>query len=122
MGTQRQTKYGKQIQKDLAEIFQKNPHYFFKTSLVTITDVAMSPDLSLARVYISVFPIANAQDIFAHLNEIKSEIRNQLGRKIGKRVRIIPEIAFFHDDTEEKASKLDKIIDDLNIPPPTEEV
>jgi len=121
MESQRQAKYGKQIQKDLAEIFQKDPNYFFKTSLGTITDVSMSPDLSLARVYISIFPIKNAQDVFSHLNEVKSEIRNKLGRKIGNRVRIIPEIAFFHDDTEEQASKLDKLIDNLEIPPGEEE-
>ncbi len=116
MQSQRQVKYGKQIQKDLAEIFQKNPSYFFKTSLGTITDISMSPDLGVARVYISVFPNAQASAIFEHLNEIKNEIRNKLGRKIGNRVRIIPELAFFHDDTEEKAAKIDKIIDDLDIP------
>ena len=121
MESQRQTKYGKQIQKDLAEIFQKDPYYFFKASLGTITSVSMSPDLSLARVYISIFPISMAKEIFSHLDEIKSEIRNKLGRKIGSKVRIIPELAFFHDDTEEKASKLDKLIDNLDIPPEEKE-
>ena len=121
MESQRQVKYGKQIQKDLAEIFQKDPTHFFKDTLGTITGVSMSPDLSLARVHISIFPISRAEVIFDHLNEIKSEIRNKLGRKIGNRVRIIPEIAFFHDDTEEKASKLDKLIDNLEIPPAEEE-
>lgn len=121
MESQRQIKYRKQIQKDLAEIFQKDPSHFFKATLGTITNVSMSPDLSLARVYISIFPIKDANDIFDHLNEIKSEIRNKLGRKIGNRVRIVPEIAFFHDDTEEKASKLDRLIDNLNIPPSEEE-
>lgn len=121
MESQRQVKYGKQIQKDLAEIFQKDPNHFFRSSLGTITGVSMSPDLSLARVYISIFPVSEAEKIFVHLDEIKSEIRNKLGRKIGSRVRIIPELAFFHDDTEERASKLDKLIDNLDIPPGEEE-
>ena len=121
MESQRQTKYGKLIQKDLAEIFQKDATYFFKTSLGTITHVSMSPDLGLARIYISILPISKAGMIFTHLNEIKSEIRNKLGRKIGSRVRIIPELALFHDDTEEKASKIDNLIDNLNIPPAKEE-
>lgn len=77
----------------------------------------MSPDLSLAKTYISVFPVKDAENVFSNLNEKKSEIRKLLGNKIGKQVRIIPEIAFFHDDTEERASKMDNLINSLNIPP-----
>lgn len=120
MESQRQIKFGKQIQKDLAEIFQKDTAFFFKSSLGTLTHVSMSPDLGFARVYISVFPISMATDVFDHLNEVKSEIRNRLGRKIGQRVRLIPELAFFHDDTEEQASKMDKLLDNLHIPPEEE--
>lgn len=121
MESKRQVKYGKQLQKDLAEIFQRDPGHYFKTSLGTITNVSVSPDLGLARIYLSIFPISQAEEVFDHLNNIKSEIRLKLGKKIGDRVRIIPELAFFHDDTEEKASKMDKLIDKLNIPPAPEE-
>ncbi|WP_421874168.1 30S ribosome-binding factor RbfA [Marinoscillum sp.] len=115
--SKRQVKYGRQIQKDLGQIFQKDPRHFFGNSLVTITGVEMSPDLSLARVYLSVFPIKDAEEVFFNLDEKKSEVRRNLGRLIGKQVRIVPELAFFHDDTEEKASKMDQLIDNLNIPP-----
>lgn len=121
MESKRQIKYGKQLQKDLAEIFQRDPSHFFKTSLGTITNVSVSPDLSLARVHLSIFPINQSEEVFDHLNEIKSEIRLKLGKKIGNRVRMIPELAFFHDDTEEKASKIDRLIDNLDIPLAEEE-
>ncbi len=121
MESQRQIKYAKQIQKDLAEIFQKDPNYYFKSALGTIVHVNVSPDLGLVRVYISVFPINLADEVFSHLNEIKSEIRHTLGKRIKNSVRIVPELAFFHDDTEEKAQKLDKLIDGLEIPPSEEE-
>ncbi|WP_420317398.1 30S ribosome-binding factor RbfA [Ekhidna sp.] len=117
MESKRQVKYGKQLKKDLAEIFQKDPSHYFKSSLGTITDVNVSPDLGLARVYLSIFPINTAEEIFKHLESIKSEIRLKLGKKIGKQVRIVPEIAFFLDDTEEKATKIDTLINKLNIPP-----
>jgi len=117
MQSQRQQKYARQLQKDLGEIFQKDPRHFFGNSLVTLTGVEVSPDLSFAKLFMSVFPIKDAEEVFFRLNEGKSEVRKLLGNKIGKRVRIVPEIAFFHDDTEEKASHLDKLIDDLNIPP-----
>ncbi|SNS42013.1 ribosome-binding factor A [Ekhidna lutea] len=120
MESKRQIKYGKQLQKDLAEIFQKDPNYYFGSSLGTITEVNVSPDLGLARVYLSIFPINKAEDVFKNLEKIKSEIRLKLGKKIGDRARIVPEIAFFHDDTEEKASKMDVIINKLDIPPEKE--
>lgn len=121
MHSMRQQKFGRQIQKDLSEIFQKDPRHFFGNSLVTLTGVEMSPDLSFAKVFLSVFPIKDAEQVFFEINEKKSEVRKLLGRKIGKQVRIIPELAFFHDDTEERASKMDKLIDSLDIPPEDDE-
>ncbi len=122
MESKRQIKYGRQLQKDLAEIFQKDPNHYFGSSLGTITEVSVSPDLGLARVYLSIFPINQAENVFNHLNDIKGEVRLKLGKKIGSRVRIVPEIAFFHDDTQEQAGKIDHLISKLNIPPaPSEE-
>jgi len=121
MDGKRQNKYSRQILKDLSEVFQKDPRHYFGTSLVTITDVAVSPDLSLARVHLSVLPIANADEVFDRLNDLKSEVRKHLGNKIGKRIRKIPELAFFHDDTQENAFKMDRLIDDLEIPPEPDE-
>ncbi|WP_258099650.1 30S ribosome-binding factor RbfA [Marinoscillum pacificum] len=114
--SKRQVKFGRQIQKDLGDIFQKDPRHYFGHSLVTITGVEMSPDLSFAKVFLSVFPIKDAEEVFFKLDEKKSEVRKHLGNKIGKQVRIVPEIAFFHDNTEEEASKMDQLIDSLNIP------
>lgn len=118
--SKRQTKYARELKKDLATIFQKDPTFYFKSTLGTITDVSVSPDLSLARVHMSIFPVKDAKDILAHIESIKKEIRHKLGQKIKNNVRIIPELAFFHDNTEEKASKIDQIIDNLEIPPEKE--
>ena len=117
MDGKRQHKYSRQVLKDLSEVFQKDPRHFFGTALVTITEVNVSPDLSLARVHLSVLPIKDAPSVFERLEEKKSEVRKLLGLKIGKRIRKIPELAFFHDDTQEKAFKMDDLIDSLNIPP-----
>ena len=117
----RQNKYGRQILKDLSEVFQKDPRHFFGTALVTTTEVNVTPDLSLARVYLSVLPTNQAKEVFEKLEERKSEIRKLLGNKIGKRIRKIPELAFFHDNTQEKAFKIDSLIDSLNIPPAPDE-
>ena len=117
MDSKRQHKFSRQIQKDLSEIFQRDPRHFFNNSLVTITGVEVSPDLGFAKVYLSVFPVKDVEDVFYNIEQKKGEIRKLLGNKIGKRVRIVPELAFFHYNTEEEASKIDRLIDNLNIPP-----
>jgi len=88
---------------------------------VTITDVVMSPDLGLARVYISVFPIKYADELIDVINSNKSKVRGALGRAIGNQVRVTPELAFFLDATAEQADKMDKLLDSLNISPKAED-
>jgi len=121
MESKRQQKYSRQILKDLGEVFQKDPRHYFGSSLVTLTGTEVSPDLSFVKCYFSVLPETNAEEVLFNLNEKKSEIRKHLGNIIGKRVRIVPVLAFFLDDTEVNASKLDKLIDSLVIPPAPEE-
>ena len=121
MESKRQHKLSRQFQKDINEVFQKDPGYFFGNRLVTITKVDVSPDLSLARFYFSVLPVSDGDQVIDTLNHKKGEIRKKLGLLIGKRVRKIPELAFFLDDTEEKASHLDRLIDNLDIPPAPDE-
>lgn len=115
MESKRQQKYASLIQKELGEIFQKESRPLVGNALVTVTRVMMSPDLSLARVYLS-FLLANNQELFDKINEAKKSIRRNLGNRIGKSVRIIPEIAFFMDESSAYAQHMDRVINDLNIP------
>lgn len=119
--SKRQLKFSKLIQKEISEIFQKEHSGKFLGSLVTISDVSMSPDLGLARIYLSIFPVSSIDRIMAEIEAEKGRIRGSLGRRIGKEVRIVPHIAFHADTTAEEAEKMDKIINQLNIPPKPEE-
>ena len=92
----------------------------FSNTLVTIADVRITPDLSLARVYVSIFS-QDKEAIFERINNHKSEIRRELGNMIGKQVRIVPDLEFFIDEVEERAARIDKIISDLDIPPADDE-
>lgn len=118
--SKRQLKFSKLIQKEISEIFQKEHSAKFIGSLVTVSDVAMSPDLGLARIYLSIFPVNSAERIINEIEAVKSRIRGSLGKRIGKEVRIVPNIVFHLDTTAEDADKMDHIIDKLNIPPTTE--
>jgi ribosome-binding factor A len=83
--------------------------------------VSMSPDLGVAKIYISMMLVKNKQEVLEKINLRKKEIRKALGDKIRNQARVIPELIFYIDETEEKAWKMDKLIDGLNIPPAEKE-
>jgi ribosome-binding factor A len=120
MESKRQQKYAKLIQKELGDIFQKETKHLLGKAMVTITHVMVSPDLGFAKAYLS-FLLADPKLLLEVINEHKKEIRHALGKRIGKSVRIIPELAFFPDDSASYAQYMDKVISDLNIPPAPEE-
>lgn len=119
--SKRQQKYARLLQKELGAIFQKDTRGILEGAFVTITHVDMSPDLSIAKVYISMMMIKDRESLLQKITSRKSEIRKQLGNKIGKQVRIVPDLIFYIDQVEERAMELDKLIDSLSIPPKEDE-
>ena len=116
MSYTRQLKYAGLIQKDLSEIFQRDARHIIGNAFVTVMGVEVSPDLSFAKIFISLMMVEDKNGFISLLDKHKKEIRKALGNKIGKQVRIVPEIAFFLDETEEKAQKIDDILSGLDIP------
>jgi ribosome-binding factor A len=113
----RQHKFARLVQKELMEIFQRDKHGYLDNAFITITEVKVSPDLGLAKVYISMMLAKDKQATLANLDLHKKEIRRALGEKIRNQARVIPEIVFYLDEVEENAIKMDKLIESLNIPP-----
>ena len=114
MESKRQQKFAGVIQQDLAAIFQREGLNLLPNTLITITKVRVTPDLAIARVFLSFF---NVGDTKLALNTIKahsSEIRYKLGARIKDQVRIIPQLEFFVDDTSEYVERMDKIFDKIS--------
>jgi ribosome-binding factor A len=110
MESTRQKKVARLIQKEVADIFIKKGNEFAHGKLISITRVRVSPDLSFAKVYISIFPATNQNDILHSLQEHSSKIRFDLGQKIRSQLRIVPEIAFHIDDSLDYIDKIDKLL------------
>ncbi len=127
MESKRQQKVSRQLQKDLGEIFQREvPHLFNGTAnpgaFITVTSVRISPDLSVARVYLSFLAAKNKDMLLDGIREKAKVIRQHLGDRVRHQLRIVPELNFFLDDTAEYADKMDRLFAGLDIPPaPAEE-
>ena len=116
MDSTRQLKFAKLIQKEIGDVFLKEGRNFYGASFVTVTGVKITPDLSKARIHISVFQNKGEQ-VLQQLQIHAHEIRKALGNRIRNQARIIPELEFFIDDSLDYAEKIDKIMKDIVIPP-----
>jgi len=115
-GTVRQQKYSKLILKELSDIFLKEKTNLLDNAFITVADVRMSPDLSVAKIYLSMTLAKDKQAILDKINLKKSEIRKALGNKIRNQARIVPQLVFYIDEVEEGAQRIEDIIKNLNIP------
>jgi ribosome-binding factor A len=85
--------------------------------MVTVTEVKISPDLSVARCYLSFLLIDDREAVMDHIDLQNKAIRNALANRIRKQVRIIPNLVFFLDDTAAYAAKIEALFEGLVIPP-----
>jgi ribosome-binding factor A len=109
METPRQNKIARLIQKDLSTIFQEETR---KTHgiLISVSVVRVSPDLSIAKAYLSIFPSARAQELLDNINAQASAIRYKLGTLERHQLRIIPELKFFIDDSLDYIENIDHLL------------
>ncbi len=117
MESKRQQKISRLLQKDLGEIFQQDAKHLFGNAFITVTTVRVSPDLGIARVYLSFLMVDNKEEMLENIRDRTKPIRQILGNRIAKSVRIVPELQFYLDDTAEYASKIDQLLESLDIPP-----
>ncbi|WP_295674319.1 30S ribosome-binding factor RbfA [uncultured Mucilaginibacter sp.] len=114
MESKRQQKFAGVIQEDLAAIFQREGINYLPNTLITITKVRVTPDLAIARVFLSFFNNTNPQLALQTIKSHGNEIRYKLGARIKDQVRVIPQLEFFIDDTSEYVERMDKIFDKIS--------
>ena len=106
----RQLKVAREIQKDLAEIIRGKGMAAWGGAMVTVSEVRISPDLSVAKVYVSIFPSEKQADVMFSLQDQNRALRGELGRKIGKQVRIVSELTFYLDTSIDYAQHIDELL------------
>ena len=109
MGTTRQNKIARLLQKELGDIFllqTKSMHGV----LVSVSAVRISPDMSIARVYLSIFPSEKGEELIKNINANMKSIRYELGTRVRFQLRIIPELKFFLDDSLDYLERIDELL------------
>jgi ribosome-binding factor A len=112
----RQQKVGRTIQKELADIFIKEGRNWFGNQMISVTVVRMSPDLSVAKIYLSMLMVQDKNETLKTIKIHTKSIRKQLGDKVKKQLRIVPEIVFYLDDNVDYANHIDEIMSKIDIP------
>lgn len=109
METTRQAKISRLLQKELSEMFRQQTS---KTHgvIVSVSNVRVTPDLSLARVYISVFPSDKGSDIIENINRSSKSIRYELAQKVRFQLRKTPELSFYLDDSLDYIERIDTLL------------
>ena len=112
MQSTRQNKICRLIQQDMGDILLREVKSSLGPSLVTVTGVRITPDLAIARIYVSIMPLGGiSQDtILAQIREMTPDLRRRLGLREGKQLRIIPQLEFFLDDTLDYIENIDRLL------------
>jgi ribosome-binding factor A len=118
MESKRQQKMASLLQQELAQVMQRDlPHLLGGGLVPSISTVKVTPDLAVARVYLSLLIGSDAPERLAAIKEHTKEIRFALGKRIRSQVRVVPELTFFHDDSASYAAHMDQVLSKLDIPP-----
>lgn len=110
MESTRQKKVGRQIQKDVAEILLQKANAIMPGALISVSKVRMSPDLSYAKVFLSVFPLKDKSEFMKAIATHTSEIRNEIGKRVRHQLRIVPDLSFHLDDSVDYAENIERLL------------
>lgn len=113
----RQRKVAQIIQENMAELFRKQASESKQQFLVTVSDVKVTADLSIAKIYLSIFPQEYRKPIMKEIEENKASYRNYLGQKMAKQVRVIPDLNFYLDTSLDDVEKIERELKGLGDNP-----
>ncbi len=110
MDTNRQQKINRLLQRELGEIFRVEMQPYFPGIMMTVTFIRITPDLSVARVNLSLFPDQHKEETLKKIKAHTAEIRGILGQRVRNQLRIIPRLEFFIDDTLDRVERIEELL------------
>ena len=109
MDSKRLSKVERLIQKELGDIFQKQTQAMHGT-LVSVSAIRVSPDLGVAKAYLSIFPSEKGNELLEAIRTNTKAIRYELGQRVRTQLRVIPELSFYIDDSLDYIDNIDRLL------------
>lgn len=113
MESKRQQQVGNLVKQNLSEVFQREGTYFYGKAFVTIYDVKMTPDLYIARIYLSIYNV-DKNDALDMIKSNAHQIKKSLVARIKNKLRSMPVLEFYLDETLDEVFKMDALFEKLN--------
>jgi ribosome-binding factor A len=113
METKRQKQISELLRRQFSMVLMEEGSYIFDKAMVTVTSIVVSPDLSSAKIYLSVFNADNKLEVMTAIEENNQRLRLSLAHKVGKQLRRIPELKFFLDESLDEYFKMDQLLSRL---------
>jgi len=113
MQTKRQKQVAETIKRHFSIVLQNEGSHIYGEALVTVTNVVVSSDFGMAKIYLSVYNTENKQGVILKMEEEIQRLRQSLGFRLRKHIRRIPIISFFQDDTLDEMYRLNALFDRL---------
>ena len=110
MESTRQLKIAKLLQKEMATILQQMARENFPGTLLSVSKVRVSPDLGVAKIYVSIFPVAKTKEVKEFIALNQSKLRGALGRSVGNQLRVTPELMIYTDDSLEYEENIERLL------------
>lgn len=114
MASKRQEQVAELIRRHFGTVLQSQGSYIYGDAFVTCTQVLVTPDLSMAKLYVSIFNTEDKEDVLSKMQKETPALKKELAYRIRKHVRRIPEIAVYMDDTLDEMLKLNQLFDKLD--------
>lgn len=106
----RQNKISRLVHREIADIILKINKTTYQGKLISVTIVRVTKDLGIAKIYLSIFPSEFATEILNEIELKKKQIRGELGNRLGKNLRVIPDLQFYIDDSLDYIDNINKLI------------
>ena len=105
------------IRRHFGTMLQQEGSYIYGTTpFVTVTEVQITPDFSQARIYLSVFNTENKQEVILQMEDNYYRLKQSLAARIGKKIRRMPELKFFLDDTVDEMYRVEELLNRIGMP------
>ena len=113
MDSKRQLQTAETVRRHLGTVMQAEGSYIYGEALVTVTKVKVTPDISEAKIYLSIYNAKDKELVLRRIRENTPHLKRNLAHRIKKHVRRIPKIQFYNDETLDEANKMDRLLDSL---------